>query len=265
MNQQLINSDASELGGDVASELSPFNSDAPTFTAGDLEKLELPNLPTSDRGIREYAKRKGWPYVKVPGRGPDGMEMRFTPPPEVMALIEARMRGELPPQSPIYKPGRSSSPLVASESDHQPVDTDGFVYVPYFDVRASAGHGAFVANRPAVRHYAFDRQWLALHVGVPPTRLALIPVSGNSMEPDLVDGDLVMIDRGDIEVLREGVYVFEVDDGLFVKRLRLSGDRLVIESSNHQDYPPREVSLMRENPSFRLHGRVIGSPTFKRL
>ena len=146
----------------------------------------------------------------------------------------------------------------------KPAQDDSFARIPYYDVRASAGHGAFVAAQESERCYAFDREWLSHQVGVAARRLALIPVSGTSMEPDLRDGDLVMIDRGDVEVLREGVYVFELDDRLYVKRLSLRGDRLVVASSNG-DYPTTELNTLQENPSFRLHGRVLGSPSFKRL
>jgi phage repressor protein C with HTH and peptisase S24 domain len=205
----------------------------------------------------ERAKREAWPFIKVPGRGPGGEETKFCPPDYVTGQIKAQRASGV-----VYrldKPNR----LEANSAGLASTD-DEFVLVPYYDVHASAGHGRFVASQPATRNYAFDRQWLALQIGIPAHRLALIPVSGNSMEPDLVDGDLVLIDRGDVEVLREGVYVFEVDDGLFVKRLSLRGDKLVIVSANH-NYPIQEVSTMRDNPTFRLHGRVIGSPTFKRF
>lgn len=143
-------------------------------------------------------------------------------------------------------------------------EPDTFARIPFYDVRASAGHGAFIADQGAARQYAFDREWLAAQVGIQAHRLALIPVSGTSMEPDLHDGDLVMIDRGDVEVLREGVYVFELDDRLYVKRLSLRGDRLVVASTNG-DYPPTELGTLQERDGFRIHGRVLGSPSFKRL
>lgn len=144
------------------------------------------------------------------------------------------------------------------------IDIAEYAFIPYYDVRASAGFGAFVQGGEATRSLAFDRKWLAAQVGVSWHRLALIPVVGRSMEPDIHDGEIVMIDRGDIERLSEGAYVFELDDGLFVKRLSLRGDRLVIESSN-ADYPPIEVSTLRDQPHFKLHGRVLGSPMFKKV
>lgn len=167
-----------------------------------------------------------------------------------------------------YALPESAEPLLTGDAGATRLkaerEPDTFARIPFYDVRASAGHGAFIADQGAARQYAFDREWLAAQVGIPSHRLALIPVSGTSMEPDLHDGDLVMIDRGDVEVLREGVYVFELDDRLYVKRLALRVDRLVVASSNG-DYPPTELSTLQERAGFRIHGRVLGSPSFKRL
>lgn len=249
-------------------------------------------MPGSAKGCRNVARRKGWPVKKVPAKGgKNGEKEVWQPPLSVLAAIAKLGDGSstedyattscgsallasdssathltdksswapIPPRPPALEPEKP----VALSSDFA-FPSESFIRVPFYDVRASAGHGAFVGDHVPTRHYAFDREWLALHVGVPASRLALIPVAGNSMEPDLHDGDLVMIDRGDIEVLREGVYVFELEDRLYVKRLSLRGERLVVASSNG-DYPPDELNLLQENPGFRLHGRVLGSPSFKRL
>ena len=74
-----------------------------------------------------------------------------------------------------------------------------------------------------------------------------------------------MIDKGDTEVLREGAYVFFLDDHIYVKRLALSEGRLSIISTNAEHHPPKEVTLLQENSTFRIIGRVIGQPTFKRF
>lgn len=143
--------------------------------------------------------------------------------------------------------------------------TEEFALLPLYDVRAAAGHGALAEDRPAAEHRAFSRAWLSREVGLPPARLKLITVAGDSMVPDLHDGEEVMIDSGDLEVLREGIYVFHLDGHIYVKRLALQGDRLMIISTNPSGRPPEELSLLRENASFRLIGRVIGQPMFRRV
>lgn len=229
------------------------------FAVYELATFRIPGYPTSPRAMYSRLDDEKWESRQAPGRGPGGRRVEYRPPQQILDWIRTGM--------PPIKYRGTGRPTKAEEPPAKAYRevADDFVLVPYYDVRASAGHGAFIAGHPAVRHYAFDRQWMAQQIGISAHRLALIPVSGSSMEPDLYDGDLVLIDRGDVQVLREGVYVFEVDDGLFVKRLSLRGDKLVIESSNNQSYPAKELSLMRENPTFRLHGRVIGSPTFKRF
>ncbi len=143
---------------------------------------------------------------------------------------------------------------------------EAFALIPLYDVRAAAGHGAFVEDRPPSEHRAFSRAWLAREVGLLPlTRLKLITVAGDSMEPDLHDGEEVMIDTGDVEVMREGIYVFRLEGHVFVKRLALWGDQLVVTSRNSDDYPPREISALQENSTFSLIGRVVGQPTFRRF
>lgn len=143
--------------------------------------------------------------------------------------------------------------------------TQAFALIPIYDVRAAAGHGALVDDRPPSEHWAFSRVWLEKNVGVAPSRLQLVTVAGDSMEPDLHDGDVVMIDVGDKDVLREGIYIFALGDHIYVKRLSLQGDKLVIISRNSDLFPAREISTMRENLSFRLIGRVVGQPTFRRF
>lgn len=140
-----------------------------------------------------------------------------------------------------------------------------FVLVPVYDVRAAAGYGALVEDKEPIDWWAYSREWLDREVRVPYHRLAIIYVAGNSMEPDLHDGDPAMVDRGDTEVVREGVYVFSLDGHVFVKQISLDGTRMVIESRNKDSHPTLELSRLREDISFRVAGRVIGSPCFHRL
>lgn len=143
--------------------------------------------------------------------------------------------------------------------------TESFYLMPLYDIRAAAGYGALVEDQPPTDYRAFSRAWLAQEIRVQPfDRLALVTIAGNSMEPDLHDGEVVMIDKGDSEVLREGAYVFFLDGHVFVKKLALRGDRLLIISSNG-DHATQELKLLQEHVTFRIIGRVIGQPLFKRF
>jgi phage repressor protein C with HTH and peptisase S24 domain len=139
------------------------------------------------------------------------------------------------------------------------VDGD-FVLLPHYDVRAAAGHGALVEDEPSAKRWAFQRQWLAHEVRVPVQRLALIDIAGDS-HPDLDDGDVVLIDRGDVERFREGTFVFQVDGALFIKKFALRDGRLrMVTRSGDQD-----IDTLLATPDLRIIARVIGRPRFDRL
>lgn len=137
--------------------------------------------------------------------------------------------------------------------------SDEFVFLPHYDARAAAGHGALVDDKPSSRRWAFERAWLAKEVGVAPDRLFLINVAGDSV-PELHDGDVVMVDRGDIERVRGLIYVFVLDGHLYIKHLVMEGETLVITSRHGT-----QRVQMRDNPSLRIIGRVLGRPRFDRL
>lgn len=55
----------------------------------------------------------------MPGKGPGGKRREFKPPAAVMALIEQRLRGELPPTLPVVAPkapGRAHPAHAAADS-----------------------------------------------------------------------------------------------------------------------------------------------------
>lgn len=156
---------------------------------------------------------------------------------------------------------RAHSINLAQQLNAKYQTTESFDLIPLYDVRAAAGHGALAEDRPSAEYRAFSKVWLAREVGLPPARLKLITVSGDSMVPDLHDGEEVMIDTSDVEVVREGIYVFQLDAHIYVKRLSLSGDRLVITSRHGS----QELNALKDNPTFRIIGRVVGRPRFDRL
>ena len=69
-------------------------------------------------------------------------------------------------------------------------------------------------------------------VAVNPGNCDLIVVSGDSMEPTLADGSMVLVDRGARE-LRDGrIFVLRTPDGLLVKRVHMDGVRWLAVSDN---------------------------------
>lgn len=130
------------------------------------------------------------------------------------------------------------------------------VHVPLFDVTASAGGGGIVTVEVVEDVVSFKRSWLVDELRVKPEDLALVHVEGESMEPTLRPGDLILVNRKD-RLVRDGVYLVRIDDAVLVKRLqRLPGGRLEVVSDNPA-YKPFTVSLADEGASIAVIGRVI--------
>ena len=108
---------------------------------------------------------------------------------------------------------------------------DEYVYLPLYDVRAAAGGGAVVDREQVLDVLAFKSAWIRSELRATPADLYLIYVDGESMEPTLRPGDLILVDRS--AVTRDGIFVLRLDDGLLVKRLqRLPGNQVKVTSDN---------------------------------
>ncbi len=132
-----------------------------------------------------------------------------------------------------------------------------FIIIPRLDVEASAGDGQTPDSELVNGQYAFNKKWIERR-GLNISTLSVIAVKGDSMEPLLHDGDLILIDQAQTKPVDGRIFVARFDSDLFVKRLqRLPGDKLQLLSSNPV-YPPLTVSL-KEDDQVNIIGRVVAS------
>lgn len=110
---------------------------------------------------------------------------------------------------------------------------NGFVMVPRYNVEASAGPGALADEENILDHMAFQEGWVRRTLRADPRKLALISAVGDSMEPTIRAGDLLLIDTGVNEVIDDAIYVIAMDGHLVVKRLqRFFGGAVAVKSDN---------------------------------
>lgn len=110
------------------------------------------------------------------------------------------------------------------------------VSVPYLTVAASAGSGATPSEERAIRQEAFAAPMLR-DAGVSPGHASVINVTGDSMQPTIVAGDRLVVDRADVRLTRAGIFVVRHGDNLLVKRVRREAADLLLISDN-SDYAP---------------------------
>lgn len=137
---------------------------------------------------------------------------------------------------------------------------DEYAPVPLYDVRASAGHGALVEGESVADALVFKRQWIHQELHANPADLYLIHVDGESMEPTLRPGDVILVDRRSAQAVpRDGIYVLRMDGSLLVKRLqRLPGKKVKVTSDNPA-YEPFELPLDDPGDDMAIIGRVVWS------
>ncbi|MGQ0622757.1 MAG: XRE family transcriptional regulator [Panacagrimonas sp.] len=139
---------------------------------------------------------------------------------------------------------------TAVESPHIP--EGDLIALPLLDVRASAGGGAVQDEHPELRSMMkFSETWLRAALHVKPQDAQLIVVQGTSMEPDLRPGDVLIVDSGENTVRRDALYVFETEDGMFVKTL--------------QRLPGRGIRVISKNPDFETYTLTAGQAALIRV
>jgi len=94
-----------------------------------------------------------------------------------------------------------------------------FITIPQVSGRIDAGRGLVPDNTIETR-IAFRKNWIQRKGSL--QNMSLIRVIGDSMEPTLVSGDLILIDRGRNYVdPHGGIYAIVENDEIAVKRLQL--------------------------------------------
>ena len=128
-----------------------------------------------------------------------------------------------------------------------------FLQVPKIKARLSAGGGSFETEPDIKEFYSFRKDWLSKKGKA--RDMVLMDIFGNSMEPELKEGDTVLIDQSQKAVLAGAIYAVGFDDTIVVKRLEKRPKELVLLSENER-YP-----MMRfrdeEMENVRIIGKVI--------
>lgn len=215
------------------------------FSVADLLGLNLPGYPDTRQGWNERVKREGWEFKEVKGLGgPGGVRKEYKPPADVLALILAHA-----PAAVDHSVREPAAPYSASAPD-------GFVLVPRYDVHGSMGNGSVIHSEQIVDHLAFRAEWVRSALGASPEHLVLISAIGDSMEPTLRAGDLLLIDRSVTGVKHDSIYAFAVGDELRVKRVQRLYDGTLIVKSDNPGYAS-ETLTPEQADKVSIVGRVV--------
>jgi len=141
-----------------------------------------------------------------------------------------------------------------------------YVVIPFHkEISVSAGKGVF-AREGEVAPIAISSSYLKRRLRLVSLRgLSLVPIHGDSMEPNLPDGSYAIVQDWEIEgVLMDGrVYVVFVDNLLYIKRIYFDRHKKMLYLvSDNQNVPTIEVEWM---DNVRIIGRVVACVNIKSL
>lgn len=170
--------------------------------------------------------------------------------PERWILKIARDYGLQPQWLSTGAGAETSAPLQEPTRD---VPESAFIEVPKVRARLCAGGGSFEVGANIEDYYAFKRDWL-LRKGSA-DNMVLMDVFGNSMEPEIKEGDTVLVDQQQQAVIAGGIYAVGVEDTVMVKRIEKRPSALVLLSDN-TDYSP-VVLQGDELDTVRIIGKVV--------
>ena len=130
------------------------------------------------------------------------------------------------------------------------------IYVPFFkDGVVSAGFRAENGDLGDPDMLPFKPEDLRIMFNVSPkARIGIIPCFGNSMEPTIMESDLVVFCHDRQEAIEGAIYVCRYDNELLVKRFKKRPYFALI--SDNRDYEPIKIA---EDLSIEILGRVVGS------
>lgn len=176
------------------------------------------------------------------------------------AITQAKTRGAAP-EAWLFKLARDygyslewlESGRGAPSSRMPERDFSEFVQVPKVKARLCAGGGSFDVSGEIEDYFAFRRSW-AQRKGEP-SSMVMMDIFGASMEPELREGDTVLLDQSQIQIIAGQIYAVGVEDTVMVKRIEKRPHGLALLSEN----PHYSALLLQgdELETVRVIGKVV--------
>lgn len=131
---------------------------------------------------------------------------------------------------------------------------DDCINVDYYpDVFGSCGAGAFVYSE-CKELMQVPKKLIKSYSGF--KKYSVINATGDSMSPYILDKDMLVVEHYNGEQISDNkIYVFRFYDNIFIKRLVLNLDQIVVKSDN-MEYQARFIERA-EADNFQIIGRIV--------
>ncbi|MCA3359170.1 MAG: helix-turn-helix domain-containing protein [Roseomonas sp.] len=195
---------------------------------------------------REAARLSGLPYGTLQGYIRGG-ELKLSNAASIARATGVRLEWLATGEGPMQQ----DQPLVTA-----PAAPPGYVLLPLVEARAAAGNHGGLSSDHIVDFIAFSESYLRQTLRRKPQNLALLTASGDSMDPTIRDGDLLLVDTSARRIEGSRIYVLAIGGALMVKRIQLRLDGSVVVKSDNAVYES-EVVPADQTSSLNVLGEVI--------
>jgi phage repressor protein C with HTH and peptisase S24 domain len=195
---------------------------------------------------REAARLSGLPYGTLQGYIRGG-ELKLSNAASIARVAGVRLEWLATGEGPM----QGEHPDVTA-----PAAPPGYVLLPLVEARAAAGSNGGLRSDQIVDFIAFSESFLKQTLRRSPQNLALLTASGDSMDPTIRDGDLLLVDTSARRIEGSRIYVLAIGGALMVKRIQLRLDGSVVVKSDNAVYEP-EVLAADQTSSLNILGQVV--------
>lgn len=152
--------------------------------------------------------------------------------------------------------GNPGAVLPAKAASTPICDVD-LIMVPMVEARLSAGQGSLQTDGCSERSYAFRSDFLYRKGN--PDSMVLMRVEGDSMQPEIMNNDVVLIDQSKTEIRLGRIFAVGFEEAIYLKRIDMLPGKIVLKSANPA-YPPVELDIRdQQRDAFRVIGQVLWS------
>ncbi|SDF69243.1 XRE family transcriptional regulator [Desulfovibrio legallii] len=196
----------------------------------------------------EFSKRLGIPQVTLGNYERDRNEPKFETLKKICSLLGIRADWLL------FGVGSMTDGADPQSLAKSVCDVD-LIMVPMVEARLSAGTGSLQVDGDIERSYAFRSDFL--HRKGNPANMVMMRVEGDSMEPEIMNDDVVLLDQSKKDIRAGRIFAVGFEDAIYLKRIDKLPGKLVLKSVNPA-YQPVELDIRGQNgDAFRVIGQVI--------
>lgn len=143
----------------------------------------------------------------------------------------------------------ASTALAADDHD------ENIAFVPLLDVVASAGPGFENIGPYAIDALPFPRTWLN-RLALPERYARFIDCRGDSMEPTISDGAIVLVDTRFQQTRGDGIYVLLDGPNVRIKRIAIGWEGALQLISDNERYEAEQLAPP-DAEALRIAGKVV--------